>query len=95
MIASEIADCRPDLTINTVQAVLRKLLKYQLVEVADIVYSGTVLSRSYRPAITSEEFAVHEVTSDYLAFEKNAFETVTGLCAFGHGGRSCQSTRND
>ena len=70
LIASEIADCRPDLTINTVQAVLRKLLKYQLVEVADIVYSGTVLSRSYRPTITSEEFAVHEVTSDYLAFEK-------------------------
>ena len=68
LIASEIADCRPDLTINTVQAVLRKLLKYQLVEVADIVYSGTVLSRSYRPTITSEEFAVHEVTSDYLAF---------------------------
>lgn len=66
LIASEIADCRPDLTINTVQAVLRKLL----VEVADIVYSGTVLSRSYRPTITSEEFAVHEVTSDYLAFEK-------------------------
>ena len=71
LIASEIADCRPDLTINTVQAVLRKLLKYQLVEVADIVYSGTVLSRSYRPTITSEEFAVHEVTSDYLHLKKH------------------------
>ena len=70
LIASEIADSRPDLTVNTVQAVLRKLLKYQLVEVADIVYSGTVLSRSYRPTITSEEFALHEVTSDYLAFQK-------------------------
>lgn len=44
LIASEIADSRPDLTVNTVQAVLRKLLKYQLIEVADIVYSGTVLS---------------------------------------------------
>ena len=66
LIASEIADARPDLTINTVQAVL----KYQLIEVADIVYSGTVLSRSYRPTITSEEFAVHELTSDYLAFQK-------------------------
>lgn len=32
LIASEIADARPDLTINTVQAVLRKLLKYQLIE---------------------------------------------------------------
>ena len=70
LIASEIADARSDLTINTVQAVLRKLLKYQLVEVADIVYSGTVLSRSYRPTITSEEFAVQELTSDYLAFQK-------------------------
>ena len=35
LIASEIADARSDLTINTVQAVLRKLLKYQLVEVAE------------------------------------------------------------
>lgn len=70
LIASEIADSRPDLTVNTVQAVLRKLLKYQLIEVAEIVYSGTVLSRSYRPTITSEEFALHEVTSDYLAFQK-------------------------
>lgn len=70
LIASEIADSRPDLTVNTVQAVLRKLLKYQLIEVANIVYSGTVLSRSYRPTITSEEFALHEVTSDYLAFQK-------------------------
>ena len=41
-----------------------------MIEVADIVYSGTVLSRSYRPTITSEEFALHEVTSDYLAFQK-------------------------
>ena len=40
-----------------------------MVEVADIVYSGTVLSRSYRPTITSEEFAVQELTSDYLAFQ--------------------------
>ena len=70
LIASEISDSRPDLKVNTVQEVLRKLLKYQLIEVADIVYSGTVLSRSYRPTITSEEFALHEVTSDYLAFQK-------------------------
>lgn len=71
LIASEIADAKSDLTINTVQAVLRKLLKYQLIEVADIVYSGTVLSRSYRPTITSEEFTIHRVTSDYLSFQKN------------------------
>ena len=56
LIASEIAEYRSDLTINTVQAVIRKLLKYQLIEVADIVYSGTVLSRSYKPSISSEEY---------------------------------------
>ena len=50
--------------------ILRLIPFRELVEVADIVYSGTVLSRSYRPTITSEEFAVHEMTSDYLAFEK-------------------------
>ena len=34
------------------------------------VYKRQVLSRSYRPTITSEEFAVQELTSDYLAFQK-------------------------
>ena len=51
LIASEIADARSDLTINTVQAVLRKLLKYQLVEVADIVYTAVrfYLALTVRP----------------------------------------------
>lgn len=71
LIASEISEAKPDLTINTVQAVLRKLLKYQFIEIADIVYSGTVLSRSYRPTITSEEFAVQKMTADYLSFQKS------------------------
>ena len=89
LIASEIADARSDLTINTVQAVLRKLLKYQLVEVADIVYSGTVLSRSYRPTITSEEFAVQELTSDYLAFQKTVSKPLLVSALFGYRRRSC------
>ena len=58
LIASEIATLKPDLTINTVQAVLRNLLKYKYIEVADIVYSGTVLTRSYRPLITEQDFGV-------------------------------------
>lgn len=74
LIASEIADCRPDLTINTVQAVLRKLLKYQLVEVADIVYSGTVLSRSYRPTITSEEETIDELQKMLDEYKKDLEE---------------------
>ena len=42
--------------INTVQASLRVLLKENLVEIADIVYSGTVLSRSYRPLISRDVY---------------------------------------
>lgn len=35
---------------------LRVLLKENLVEIADIVYSGTVLSRSYRPLISRDVY---------------------------------------
>ena len=41
---------------NTVQASLRVLLKENLIEIADIVYSGTVLSRSYRPLISRDVY---------------------------------------
>ena len=56
MTASEI--CRQDdtLTMNTAQAVLRKLLREGFIEVADIVYSGTVLTRSYKPAIMAADY---------------------------------------
>ena len=52
LIASEIEKKQDDLNINTVQATLRALMKKNAIEVADIVYSGTVLSRSYRPIIS-------------------------------------------
>lgn len=70
MTASQIAATAPDLTINTVQAVLRKLLKNNLVQVADIVYSGTVLTRSYVPIVTIEEFAAAQLQQDYQKFSK-------------------------
>ncbi len=44
------------MNINTVQSCLKVLLKENLIEVADIVYSGTVLSRSYRPLISRDEY---------------------------------------
>ena len=63
LIASEIATLKPDLTINTVQAVLRNLLKYKYIEVADIVYSVTSFAK---PAAATERTAV-EATSDITA----------------------------
>lgn len=56
MIASDIVQQNPELNINTVQACLRSLLKNNSIKVADIVYSGTVLTRSYTPTITNEEY---------------------------------------
>lgn len=52
-----------DISINTVQAALRNLVKKGYLEVADIVYSGTVLTRSYRPLITAEQYALEQLSS--------------------------------
>lgn len=55
IIASEIVKTGTDLNINTVQAALRSLIKKNYIEVAEIVYSGTVLARSYRAIVKREE----------------------------------------
>lgn len=65
MTASEIVNAKTELTMNTVQSVLRKLLKKEIVKVADIVYSGTVLSRSYVPTISSEDFALIHLSNEF------------------------------
>ena len=49
--ASDFPDKKSELSINTVQSVLKKLLQRGFIEVAEIVQSGTVLSRSYAPVI--------------------------------------------
>jgi len=69
--ASEIFKENTDTTMNTIQAVLRKLLRNELIEVADIVYSGTVLCRSYKTTITANDYALLKITSDYQTFGKN------------------------
>ena len=56
MIASEIVKAREDLNVNTVQAALRSLVKKNYIAVAEIVYSGTVLSRRYKTLITKEDY---------------------------------------
>lgn len=68
--AAMVVKARPDLTMNTVQAVLRKLLNNSLIEVADIVYSGTVLSRCYKPAISQSDFTLCKMTSEYQSLKQ-------------------------
>lgn len=55
MTASEIVKAS-NMQINTVQASLRSLVAKKYIEVGQIVYSGTVLSRSYIPIVTKEEY---------------------------------------
>ncbi|MCI7812871.1 MAG: BlaI/MecI/CopY family transcriptional regulator [Lachnospiraceae bacterium] len=69
--ATQIVETNPTLNMNTVQAILRKLLKNQFIEVSDIVYSGTVLARRYKPAISGKEFALYKLTSEYKQFGKD------------------------
>lgn len=71
MTASEIVAANPTLKKNTVQPTLRKLLKNELIQVADIVYSGTVLSRSYIPSMSRKEFSLYRLSSEYRQLEKD------------------------
>lgn len=70
MTASQVVGAKEGLTVNTVQAVLRKLLKNKLVEVDGIVYSGTVLSRSYRPAMSEADFEISGFCGRYGKMKK-------------------------
>lgn len=64
MTASEIANAKDDFSVNVVQPPIRKLLKENLIEIADIIYSGKVLTRCFRPTMTREEFAAYQVTAE-------------------------------
>lgn len=59
LLASDIVKVS-SLSINTVNAALKKLLEKKLIEVADIGYSGTVLSRRYRSAVDQVDFATDQ-----------------------------------
>ncbi|MGL5258550.1 MAG: BlaI/MecI/CopY family transcriptional regulator [Lachnospiraceae bacterium] len=63
LIASEIVTISNEITINTVQAVLKKLLQYKYIKIDEIVYSGKVLTRSYIPLLTPEEYQLNYISS--------------------------------
>ncbi|MEO3947780.1 BlaI/MecI/CopY family transcriptional regulator [Gorillibacterium sp. CAU 1737] len=78
LIASDIAKADASLNLNTVQAILRKLLSKELIEVADIVYSGTVLTRSYRPLINKRELLLQQFVDHWrnLSINKISIPTI-------------------
>lgn len=70
LVASEITKIEESLNINTVQAVIRKLLDKKYIEVADIVYSGTVLTRSYRPTLSKKDLTVQRFIGQFQENDK-------------------------
>lgn len=91
LLASDIPKLNPYLSISTVQLALRNLLSKNIIEVANIVYSGTVLSRSYQPLISREDFFVNSfknldntistqnIVATLLKHEKNEASTIEEL----------------
>lgn len=79
MTSTDIVNERRGLTQSTVIAVLRKLLKDDLVEVAGVTHSGKVLSRTYRPTPASKDVIMNNFTGDYASF-KNVISK-SDLCA--------------
>ncbi len=54
--SSDIPKIESALNINTVRVAIKNLLKKSAIEVADIAQRGTVLTRTYRPAISFEDY---------------------------------------
>ena len=69
--ASEIVARSESLNSNTVQSVVRSLLKRGYIEVAQIVYSGKVLCRSYRPTEKAKNAAFEDLSARFRFLRKN------------------------
>jgi len=68
--ALEIAQ-RSDIPLNTIRAMLKRLLDYSLIAVADIVYSGTTLSRNYQPTIDKAGFETNRVVYEIIRLKED------------------------
>lgn len=70
LLASDIPRINNALSISSVQLGLRNLLAKNIIEVANIIHSGTVLSRSYRTVISKEDFISNEVINTFRSLDK-------------------------
>ena len=56
LLASEIVERDQSLKMPTVQRLTQKMMKDRIIEVADIVQSGKVFARRYRPLLAAEDY---------------------------------------
>ncbi len=68
MTSTEIVNSGEELTQSTVQAVLRKLLAAELVEVQGVTHSGNVLSRTFGATEKSKDVLTEKFLNDYRSF---------------------------
>ena len=80
--ASGISEQGDGISINTVQATLKKLLKRDLIHVDQIVYSGTVLSRAYRPSVSQEDFELKRYVNNMKQIQGNDFSCSQFVACF-------------
>ena len=80
--ASGISEQGDGISINTVQATLKKLLKRDLIHVDQIVYSGTVLSRAYRPSVSQEDFELKRYENNMKRIHGNDFSCSQFVACF-------------
>lgn len=81
VIASDIPKVNQSLSINTVQAVIKKLIAKNYLKIDEIVYSGTVLTRSYLPIVSAEEYAERQIKTDasFLSKYANKIQVISAL----------------
>lgn len=79
--STEIVNAGVGLTQSTVQAVLRKLLAAEMVDVQGVTHSGNVLSRTFGATEKSKEILTQKFLNDYRCFRTiiSKREAVAGM----------------
>lgn len=73
--ATDIPKIEAGLNVNTVQVMIRNLMKKKYIKVADVVYHNTVLARTFEPVLTQAEFMIDQLNRNTL----NSNEFVAAL----------------
>lgn len=67
---SQLIKLQPELTANIVQPAIRKLLKLELIEVADVSINHNILARRFQPTASAPDTIRKMFVDDYLRFSK-------------------------
>ncbi|MGL5900427.1 MAG: BlaI/MecI/CopY family transcriptional regulator [Lactobacillaceae bacterium] len=65
--AKEVFQQNSSISLNTIQAVLRKLLRNKIIKTAEIGYSGTVLTRKYSPLLSEEDYLASQFSKKSIS----------------------------